>query len=211
MEGIDKSNQHGISYRTIQKIFNLLNLRAQQQKAVSRVLPVSNDEDEGEARQDGESGGVPAFSFDLAVGMLEIYNDEVYDLLTDLPAGATAADKKQNAIKTGGKATLEIRRNADGLIEVPNLTKEKVNSIEDVMALLKRGNSCRATASTDLNEHSSRSHMVLTVEVKSGLAGQQAHKGKHKGAAECLAQVQCRRGSGQRSCGSASQRHPFCL
>ena len=177
MEGIDKSNQHGISYRTIQKIFNLLNLRAQQQKAVSRVLPVSNDEDEGEARQDGESDGVPAFSFDLAVGMLEIYNDEVYDLLTDLPAGATAADKKQNAIKSNGKATLEIRRNADGLIEVPHLTKEKVNSIEDVMALLKRGNSCRATASTDLNEHSSRSHMVLTVEVKSGLAGQQANKG----------------------------------
>ena len=98
MEGIDKSNQHGISYRTIQKIFNLLNLRAQQQKAVSRVLPVSNDEDEGEARQDGESDGVPAFA-GCAVGMLKIYNDEVYAQPSFFRLEQRRRDKKQNAIK----------------------------------------------------------------------------------------------------------------
>ena len=37
-------------------------------------------------------------------------------------------------MKAGGKASLDIRQNKEGRIEVPNLTKEEVHSIDEVMA-----------------------------------------------------------------------------
>jgi hypothetical protein len=158
MEGSQENNQYGISYRTIQKIFHLLKLRAQQQRAAEMF--VGNENEDEPAKE-------VAFSFSLQLGMLEIYNDEIYDLLNT--AGSSMAEKKEGAMRAGGKASLDIRRNKEGRVEVPDLTKEKVNSIQEVMDLLKRGNSNRATASTDMNEHSSRSHMVLMVDVFSGL------------------------------------------
>lgn len=158
MEGTQENNQYGISYRTIQKLFHLLKLRAQQQRAAEMFVGSENED---------EPSKEVAFTFSLQVGMLEIYNDEIYDLLNT--AGSSVAEKKEGAMKAGGKTSLEIRRNKEGRVEVPDLTKEKVDSIQAVMDLLKRGNSNRATATTDMNEHSSRSHMVLTVDVHSGL------------------------------------------
>ena len=92
-------------------------------------------------------------------------------------SGATLAEKKKEAQKAGGKASLEIRRNKEGRIEVPNLTKEPVNNIDDVFTLLEKGNKHRATAATSLNQTSSRSHMVLWVDVHSGYEGQDGNKG----------------------------------
>jgi kinesin family protein C2/C3 len=164
MEGVPEGNQYGISYRTIQKIFHLLKLRDQQQRAAE--LFVGNESDPAESVD---------FHFTMEVGMLEIYNEEIFDLLAT--SGSSVAEKKKEAKKAGGKASLEIRRSKDGHVEVPNLTKEKVNGIKEVMELLKRGNSNRATASTDVNEHSSRSHMVLMVEVTSGVGDVDSNKG----------------------------------
>ena len=163
MEGTQDTNQFGISYRTIQKIFHLLNLRAQQQHAASMFVGTDEVKEEVE------------FSFKLKVGMLEIYNDEIYDLLAT--SGASVQEKKEEAMRAGGKSSLEIRRDKDGRVEVPNLTKEAVTNINEVMVLLKRGNSNRATAATDMNEHSSRSHMVLSVDVESGLGQSSMNKG----------------------------------
>jgi len=160
MEGTAEGNNYGISYRTIQKLFSLLSLRAQQQKAASNL-----------------SGESKAFSFKLQLGMLEIYNDEIFDLLAPHNQAGSKADQKRQAKDAGVKATLDIRRSADGRVEVPDLSKKPVKSIEDVMSLLKLGNSVRSTASTNLNEHSSRSHMVLSVDVESGLEGEPANKG----------------------------------
>jgi kinesin family member C2/C3 len=166
MEGVPEGNQYGISYRTIQKIFHLLSLRAQQQRAAEIFVGSENE---------NEPAKEVSFSFSLELGMLEIYNDEVYDLLSS--EGSSMAEKKEGAMRAGGKASLEIRRSKEGRIEVPNLTKEKVESIQEVMQLLKRGNGNRATATTDMNEHSSRSHMVLIVDVYSGVDESQRNKG----------------------------------
>jgi hypothetical protein len=92
-------------------------------------------------------------------------------------SGASLAEKKKEAQKAGGKASLEIRRSKEGRIEVPNLTKEPVKNIEDVFVLLEKGNKNRATAATSLNQTSSRSHMVLWVDVNSGYEGQDGNKG----------------------------------
>jgi kinesin family protein C2/C3 len=40
-----------------------------------------------------------------------------------------------------------------------------VQSFEEVMTVFAQGSACRATAATNMNEHSSRSHLLLQVEV----------------------------------------------
>jgi kinesin family member C2/C3 len=165
MEGSAENGQRGISYRTIQKVFHLLYLKQQQEKTNAILFRSQKEDDE----QTGE------FTFHVEIGMLEIYNDECYDLLGS--SGATLAEKKKEAQKVGGKASLEIRRNKEGRIEVPNLTKQPVNGIDDVFVLLEKGNKNRATAATSLNQTSSRSHMVLWVDVISGYEGQDGNRG----------------------------------
>lgn len=48
---------------------------------------------------------------------------------------------------------------------VPGLRVDPVGCMEDVRALLSRGKANRCTFATNMNEHSSRSHLVLTVYV----------------------------------------------
>ena len=140
MEGV---NGDGISHRTLVKMFSLLS-----QKAMTQA---------GEEIYEDEK--VPqSFSFSVKVGMLEVYNDDIYDLL--------ASD-----CNLGSKSTLDVRRSAAGYMEVPGLSKERVTCPQDVANLLNRGNANRATASTNMNEHSSRSHMVLHVEVHTAVNG----------------------------------------
>jgi len=166
MEGVEENNQRGISYRTIQKIFHLLALKQQQEKTAQILL--KSQEERAEEPEN--------FVFKIEIGMLEIYNDECYDLLGS-SGSSIEAKKKQGRDSGRGKASLEIRRNKEGRIEVPALRREEVTSIEDVISLLKRGNKNRATAATSLNEHSSRSHMVLWVDITSGMEGQPGNKG----------------------------------
>ena len=154
MEGLPEEDQHGISYRTIEKLFQLLRDRQAQHNFNQRRLETT-DTDHKES----------TFSYNLELGMLEIYNEEIFDLLV----GPTMGEKKEGARQVRGKSSLDIRRNPDGRMEVPGLTKERANTIDEVMELLKRGNKNRATASTNMNEHSSRSHMVLTIDVSSSV------------------------------------------
>lgn len=165
MEGAEENNQRGISYRTIQKVFTLLSLKQQQEAAAAILLKTTEERDEAPDE----------FVFEIKVGMLEIYNDECYDLLG--AEGSSLAEKKKEAQKAGGKASLDIRRNQDGRIEVPSLTKEVVHNIQDVIDLLKRGNKNRAVAATSLNSQSSRSHMVLWVDVKAGMKSEPGNNG----------------------------------
>lgn len=139
MEGV---NGDGISHRTLVKMFSLLS-----QKVATHM---TGDDESGIKSQ--------PFSFSVNVGMLEVYNDEIYDLL------AAECD-------LSSKSTLDVRRSTAGYMEVPGLTKERVTCPQDVADLLNRGNSKRATATTNMNEHSSRSHMVLHIEVHTSING----------------------------------------
>jgi hypothetical protein len=51
---------------------------------------------------------------------------------------------------------------------------EAVGGAEDVVAVLQKGKQHRSTFATNMNEHSSRSHLVLTIYVK----GYDTAKGK---------------------------------
>ncbi|XP_061819739.2 kinesin-like protein KIFC3 isoform X1 [Nerophis lumbriciformis] len=95
----------------------------------------------------------PDWEYKISVSMVEIYNETLRDLL-----GHNISDK------------LDIKMNPDGSgqLYVPGLTQVQVQSPEDINKVLELGQVSRATACTNLNDHSSRSHALLIVYV-SGL------------------------------------------
>ena len=51
-------------------------------------------------------------------------------------------------------------------LQVPGLTRRRVGSYNQVVAAIAEGQASRQTASTNMNEHSSRSHCMLQVYVQ---------------------------------------------
>lgn len=140
MEGVE--DDVGVSYRIIQKIFQLL----------EQNHPRNCDE--------------KSSSSVVSVSMLEIYNEDIFDLLSTSCSNANPNNTSTSTKNSSQQPSLTIRRGPDSLsVEIPGLTKETVTNIQDVMNYLQKGNQNRATSSTNLNEHSSRSHMVLNVQV----------------------------------------------
>uniref|UniRef100_A0A7S2BUC2 Kinesin-like protein n=1 Tax=Florenciella parvula TaxID=236787 RepID=A0A7S2BUC2_9STRA len=95
--------------------------------------------------------------YTLTLSYLEIYNETVRDLLDDTPrgrGGPGGAEEKK----------LDVRQTADGNV-VPGLTEVPVTNIEEVMSLMARGTDNRAVGSHDMNEHSSRSHSIMTINL----------------------------------------------
>ncbi|KAF9054995.1 kinesin-domain-containing protein [Hymenopellis radicata] len=90
------------------------------------------------------------YNVDVSVTFLEIYNEEIRDLLAD--AGSNAP--------RGG---LSIRE--DKTVKVVGLNELKPNSAEEVKEIVLQGNSRRTQSPTHANETSSRSHAVLQVHI----------------------------------------------
>ncbi|CAO2145031.1 unnamed protein product [Urochloa humidicola] len=84
--------------------------------------------------------------YEIAVQMIEIYNEQVRDLL-------------QNE-------TLEIRNSSQKGLAVPDANVVPVTSTADVIDLMNIGQKNRAVCSTAMNDRSSRSHSCLTVHVQ---------------------------------------------
>ncbi|CAI9105375.1 OLC1v1004286C1 [Oldenlandia corymbosa var. corymbosa] len=90
------------------------------------------------------------FCYDVSVQMIEIYNEQVRDLL--------ATD--------GLNKRLEIRNNSQSTLNVPDASLVRVSSTYDVIDLMNLGHKNRAVGATALNDRSSRSHSCLTVHVQ---------------------------------------------
>ena len=90
------------------------------------------------------------YEYDVKFSMLEIYNETIRDLLDSTYSGK---DKEK----------LDVRQTAEGINVVQGLIEEDVASAERVAALMAVGQSNRAVGSHDMNEHSSRSHSILTL------------------------------------------------
>eukprot|EP00877_Chromochloris_zofingiensis_P015256 jgi/Chrzof1/9985/Cz04g23010.t1 len=89
-----------------------------------------------------------AYSF--AASVLEIYNEQIFDLLS---GSRDSGDK------------LDVKEGPEGMF-VPGLRMEEVINIDELMAALQKGKQNRSTFSTNMNEHSSRSHLVLSMYVR---------------------------------------------
>ncbi|XP_041024476.1 kinesin-like protein KIN-14L isoform X2 [Juglans microcarpa x Juglans regia] len=89
-------------------------------------------------------------NYDIHVQMVEIYNEQVRDLLAE----------------DSSTTKLEIRScTSDNGFCLPNATMRTVKSTTEVLNLMKFGEVNRAVSSTAINNRSSRSHSVLTVHV----------------------------------------------
>jgi len=89
----------------------------------------------------------PGWHVELKGSIVEIYNEEIRDLLL------APGDKKTK---------LQVRQGKEGN-HVPGLTMEVVKSGEAVDNLLAKGGQNRTVAATDMNAHSSRSHLLVMV------------------------------------------------
>jgi len=114
----------GTAPRTIQEVYKLV--------------------DEGKSR----------FDFEITGSMLELYCNDLVDLLSKGQVGA-------------GKSKLNIRSEKSGAVVVENLAQEVCGSAEELSALLERGNQQRTVKSTAMNSESSRSHLVLIIKITS--------------------------------------------
>nr|BBF89676.1 kinesin-like [Oryza sativa f. spontanea] len=86
------------------------------------------------------------FCYEISVQMIEIYNEQVRDLL-------------QNE-------TVDIKNSSQKGIAVPDANIVPVTSTSDVIDLMNLGQKNRAVCSTAMNDRSSRSHSCLTVHVQ---------------------------------------------
>ena len=130
LEGVNASGDfanQGIVPRAISELFN-------------RISSLSEKE--------GDS-----FKSHVLVSFLELYNEELVDLLNPRP-------------KTTSGGGPSIREDGFGKIVWMNVKEEEVSSPEELLSVLQRGTLCRTTGSTDMNATSSRSHAIFTVTLR---------------------------------------------
>ncbi|KAL1514028.1 hypothetical protein ABEB36_003355 [Hypothenemus hampei] len=89
-----------------------------------------------------------SIDFTITVSFMELYREVLYDLLANKPRD---------------QCILEIREDIVKGIHIPNITEMSVESSRDILEVLVKGSLGRATASTNMNLHSSRSHCIFTI------------------------------------------------
>ncbi|EPS66832.1 hypothetical protein M569_07942, partial [Genlisea aurea] len=111
-------------------------------------------------------------AYNTSVQMIEIYNEQVRDLLaTDglnkrYPFFFAAAAFFFFFFFFDGLITLEIRNGSINGVNVPDANMVSVSSTSEVMNLMNLGIRNRAVGSTAMNDRSSRSHSCVTVHVQ---------------------------------------------
>merc|ERR1712154_710280 len=112
----------------------------------------------------------PQFQYNIKVSIFEIYNENINDLIPGADEVLNKSgkkkkkkDDKQKKKKKGDK--FKVRHLPDGSVDVPGLTSVPVTSDEDIHKLEAIAQKNRSASATDMNAHSSRSHMLLVVDV----------------------------------------------
>ncbi|XP_066289623.1 kinesin-like protein KIF28 isoform X6 [Branchiostoma lanceolatum] len=108
--------------------------------------------------------GDPATKYEVTFSMLEIYNEQVRDLLS----------------KDNPKGGLQVRQNPKlGLFYVVGLKKVAVGSYAEIDKRTQEGTANRTVASTNMNATSSRAHTVVTItfdQISKNEAGEETKK-----------------------------------
>ena len=160
--------------------------KTRQQLAARGMIPRAVETLFGEIRSrygDAATSSSSSSSCVVTCTYLEIYNENLYDLLE---GSAASANWKKAAKKTKGhqpdpfdiralqrRQTLEIKEDPSGGggVYCPDLTSVKVTSANAVMALVRKGNRNRTVRQTEMNEHSSRSHTIIQLRVEQRTSG----------------------------------------
>ncbi|KAJ8315077.1 hypothetical protein KUTeg_007227 [Tegillarca granosa] len=92
----------------------------------------------------------PEGSHSVEVSVAEIYNNDIRDLLSSDP-----------------NAKHDINTGIDGTVNLLTLCSKQVDTVYEVMRLVQHGLRTRQESATLIHEHSSRSHLVVTLTVTS--------------------------------------------
>ncbi|XP_075582319.1 kinesin-like protein KIF27 isoform X2 [Pelecanus crispus] len=87
--------------------------------------------------------------FHVKVSYIEVYKEELRDLL-----------ELETSVKE-----LHIREDEKGNTVIVGAKEFQVECADEVISLLESGNAARRTGTTQMNEHSSRSHAVFTISI----------------------------------------------
>ncbi|KAJ7342202.1 hypothetical protein JRQ81_009655 [Phrynocephalus forsythii] len=87
----------------------------------------------------------------VEVSVVEVYNNDVFDLLAKDNSGRTSGIKR------------DIITNKEGKSEIPLLTYESVGDAVEFLELVNKGLQLRVKHPTLVHAHSSRSHLVVTL------------------------------------------------
>ncbi|XP_036594742.1 kinesin-like protein KIF27 [Trichosurus vulpecula] len=90
-----------------------------------------------------------SIDFNIKVSYIEVYKEDLRDLL-----------ELETSIKD-----LHIREDEKGNTVIVGAKECSVENADEVMSLLEMGNAARHTGTTQMNEHSSRSHAVFTISI----------------------------------------------
>jgi len=97
----------------------------------------------------------PSKKFLVRASYLEIYNEEIRDLLSKTP-----------------KAKLELKDHPDGGVFVKDLSTLIVKGVNDLVQVMEVGQRNRSVASTLMNNESSRSHSIFTITIETAETSQ---------------------------------------
>ncbi|KAI3514244.1 hypothetical protein L1887_12563 [Cichorium endivia] len=96
--------------------------------------------------------------YSVKVTFLELYNEEITDLLAPEEISKIGIEDKQ-------KKLLPLMEDGKGGVLVRGLEEEIVTSASEIFTLLERGSAKRRTAETLLNKQSSRSHSLFSITI----------------------------------------------
>lgn len=126
---------------------------------------------------------------EVFISMLEIYNEQLRDLLFVTPEGGGTLSSS-SALQGGNvherplpyqshphhrrsvaptTPVLSIRENEYGMY-VHNAVRRRVDSVEECLSVIQQCSGSRVAAATAMNEHSSRSHCVIRIVVEQSVA-----------------------------------------
>lgn len=143
MTGDKDSKNHGLTYRVLSELF-----RIQKERAV-------------------------VVEQQVYLSMFEIYNEQIRDLLppsgpAGVGGGAAGGTGTKSVTGAGGEeGSVRITMDKKGQVTLEGLNELKCDTFQKGSALVHHGLRCRAVAATNMNEHSSRSHLLIRLTVRS--------------------------------------------
>nr|XP_039257940.1 myosin-11-like [Styela clava] len=90
--------------------------------------------------------------FEVSCYMLELYNDNLLDLLVG---------------KGNDSGKMDIKKDKKGMVYVQGATVQKAANSDELYSIFEKGSSSRHVASTKMNAESSRSHLVIAIIMES--------------------------------------------
>ncbi|VDM63102.1 unnamed protein product, partial [Angiostrongylus costaricensis] len=103
-----------------------------------------------ELKREALENGTVGPTFDISVQFIELYNEEIIDLLS--------------VVRTS--QNVRIHEDSRGEISLHGVTSKHVQDLHMTVEILKNGALNRTVAATNMNEQSSRSHAIFSLHIK---------------------------------------------